>query len=69
MEPPSNAPAVGKTNYKKGEVKAKIIIISSIQKNLVAYIYNLGTSKEMYDNLIGMFKVKMQIKSSLSRTS
>ena len=57
MEPPSNAPAIGKTKYKKGEVKAKSIIIDSIQKHLVAYISDLGTSKEMYDKLIGMFKV------------
>ena len=33
------------------------ILIDSIQNHLVAYIYDLGTYKEMYDNLIGMFKV------------
>lgn len=39
------------------EVKAKKIIIDSIEKHLVAYIFYLGTSKEMYDKLVGMFKV------------
>ena len=57
VEPPSNALVVAKTKYKKGEVKVKRIIIDSIQKHLVAYIFDLGTSKEMYDKLIGMFKV------------
>ena len=37
VAPPSNAPATAKTNYKKGEVKAKKNIVDSIQKNLVAY--------------------------------
>ena len=56
-EPPSNAPAAAKMKDEKGEVKAKRIIIDSIQKHLVAYISDLGTSKEMYDKLVGMFKV------------
>jgi len=56
-EPPSNAPAVAKTKYDKGEFKAKKIIIDSIHKPLVAYISDLETSKEMYDKLVGMFKV------------
>jgi len=30
VEPPSNAPVATKTKYKKGEVKAKIIIIDFI---------------------------------------
>ena len=54
-EPPSNAPAATKTKYKKGEVKAKIIR-DPIHKHLVAYISELGTSKEMYDKLVSMFK-------------
>ena len=57
VEPPSNALAAAKTKYKKGEVKAKKIIIDSIQKHLVAYISDIGTSKEMYEKLVGMFKV------------
>lgn len=59
VEPPLNAPVAAKRKYKKGEVKAKRIIIDSIQKHLVAYIYDLGTYKEMYDLLIGIFKVKI----------
>eukprot|EP00253_Pinus_taeda_P002492 PITA_02492 len=57
VEPPSNAPVAAKTKYKKGEVKVKKVIIDSIQKHLVAYIFDLETSKEMYDKLVGMFKV------------
>jgi len=57
VEPPSNAPATTKTKYKKGEVKAKTIIINSIQKHLVAYIFGLEISKEMYDKPVGMFKM------------
>ena len=33
------------------------MIRESINKNLVAYISELGTSKEMYDKLILMFRV------------
>ena len=55
-EPPSNAPAAAKTNYKKGEVKSKQIIRDSINKHLVAYIYDLNTSKEIYHRFVGMFK-------------
>ena len=57
VEPPSNAPTVAKTKYRKGEVKAKKILIDSIQNNLVSYISDLGTYKDMYDKLIGMLKV------------
>lgn len=55
-EPPSNALVATKTKYKKGEVKAKKIIRDYIHKHLVAYISDLGTSKEMYDKLVCMFK-------------
>ena len=55
-EPPSNASTVTKTKYKKGEVKAKKIIMDSIHKHLVAYISDLGTFREMYDKLVSMFK-------------
>lgn len=53
----------------KGEVKAKKIIIGSIQKHLVAYIYDLGTSKEMYNKLVGMFKVNNANQILFLRTS
>lgn len=55
-EPPSNALATTKTKYKKGEVKAKKIIRDSIHKHLVAYVFDLNASKEIYDRLVGMFK-------------
>ena len=48
--------AATKTKYKKGEIKAKLIIRESIHKSLVAYISELGTSKEMYDKFVLMFK-------------
>lgn len=57
MEPPSNAPTAAKTKYKKGEVKSRRIIIDSIQKHLFSYIFYLGTSKEMYNKLVGMLMV------------
>ena len=50
-EPTSNAPISTKTKYKKGENKANKIIRDYIHKHLVAYISELGTSKEMYDKL------------------
>ena len=55
-EPPSIAPAATKTKYRKGEIKAKMIIWDSIHKHLVAYIFELSTSKEMYDKLVSMFR-------------
>ena len=56
QEPPSTATVVAKTKYKKGEIKAKLMIREFIHKTLVAYIFELGTSKEMYDKLILMSK-------------
>ena len=55
-EPPSNAPSATKTKYRKGKIKAKMIIRDSIHKHLVAYISELSTSKEMYDKLVSMFR-------------
>ena len=57
VELPSNAFAAAQTKYKKGNVKAKNIIVDSIHKPLVAYIFYLEKSKKMYDKLVGMFKV------------
>lgn len=62
VEPPSNAPTAAKRKYKKGEVKAKRIIIDSIQKHLVAYNYYFGTSKDKYDKMAGTFKVNNENK-------
>ena len=56
QEPPSTATVAAKSKYKKGEIKAKLMIRDSIHKSLVAYISELGTSKEMYDKLVNMFK-------------
>ena len=42
--------------YRKGEIKVKMIIMDSIHKHLVAYISELGTSKEMYDKLVSMIR-------------
>lgn len=56
-EPPSNAPAAAKTKYNRVEFQAKKIIRDSINKHMVAYISKLKTSKEIYDRLVGMFKV------------
>ena len=53
---PSHASAATKTKYRRGEVKAKMIIRDSIHKHLVASISELGTSKEMYDKLVSMFR-------------
>eukprot|EP00253_Pinus_taeda_P004195 PITA_04195 len=50
-EPPSNALVATNKKYTKGEVKAKKIIQDSIDKRLVAYIFDLNTSKEIYDRL------------------
>eukprot|EP00253_Pinus_taeda_P020214 PITA_20214 len=57
LKPPSNVSAATKNKYTKGEVKAKKIIQDLIDKRLVAYISNLNTSKEIYNKLVGMFKV------------
>ena len=43
-------------NQVQGENKAKKIVRDSIHKHLVAYISELGTSKEMYDKLVGKFR-------------
>ena len=67
QEPPSSTPAATKTKYKKGEIKAKLMIRDSIHKSLVAYISELGTSKEMYDKLVNMSRPTMRIKSYSSR--
>ena len=56
-KPPSNAPVATRNKYTKGEIKAKKIIQDSIDKRLVAYVFELNTSKEIYDRLVSLFKV------------
>ena len=57
QEPPSNASAAVRNKYKKGEIRAKLLIRESINKSLVAYISELGTSKEMYDKLLSLIHI------------
>ena len=45
QEPPSIGTVAAKSKYKKGEIKAKLMIRDSIHNSLVAYISELGTSK------------------------
>ena len=61
-EPPSNAPAATKTKYRRGEVKAKMIIKDSIHKHLVAYIFELGTSKECKISWVACSGLAMLVK-------
>ena len=56
-EPPVNASAVVKNKHKKGELKAKQIIVDGLQGNLLAYVGNLRMSKDMYDKIVGMYEV------------
>lgn len=46
-EPPSNAFAALKPKYKKGELKAKKIIIDGLQDHLLVYVGSLKKSKDM----------------------
>ena len=55
QEPPSTAPAATKSSIRRGNQR-KLMIKDAIHKSLVAYIFELGTSKEMYDKLVNMFK-------------
>jgi len=43
--PPENAPQAAKSKYKKGDIKAKKIIIDSLRDHLHVYISSLKTSK------------------------
>ena len=49
VEPPSNVPPDARNKWKNEEIKAKKIIWDSIDKRLVAYVFELNTSKEIYD--------------------
>ena len=53
QEPPSNATAATKTKYRKGEIKAKMIIQDSIHKHLVAYISELNTYQDVNFGQLG----------------
>lgn len=55
--PPENSPQVVKSEYKKGEIKDKNTVIDSLRDHLLVYISSLKTSKEMYNNIVGMYEV------------
>ena len=70
-DPPKNDSAY--LINKKGESKAKKIIVDSLQDHLLAYVGNLRKSKEMYDNIVGMYEVKnlshiMDLKNQLKES-
>ena len=54
---PENALVAAKNKYKKGELKAKKIIVDGLQDHLLAYVGNFKNFKEMYDKLAGMYEV------------
>ena len=56
-EAPKNASASLKNMYKKGESKAKKIIVDGLQDHLLAYVGNLGKSKDMYDKIADMHEI------------
>jgi len=57
VEPPENANISAKSKYKKGEIKAKKIIIDPRQDRPITYVSKMKKSKEMYDKLIGMYEI------------
>ena len=56
-ESPENASTSLKNRYKKGECKAKQIIVDSLQDHLLAYVGNLRKSK-VYDKIADMYEIK-----------
>lgn len=56
-EPIENVFIVVKDKYKKGEIKAKKLIIDSFKDHLLTCIVKLEKSKDVYDKLVGMYEV------------
>ena len=56
-EPPENFNANVIYKYKKGEIKAKKLIIDSLRGHFITYVSKSKKSEEMYDKLIGMYEV------------
>jgi len=56
-EPSENTSTTANNKYKKGELKAKKIIVDALQVNLPAYVGILRNSKDMYDKIVGMYEV------------
>ena len=56
-KPPENASASLKNRCKKGESKAKQIIVDGLQDHLLAYVGKLRKYKDMHDNIVGMYEI------------
>jgi len=56
FEPLENALATSKAKYKKGEIKAKKIIIDSLKYYFLTYIRKLKNSKDIYDKVVDMYE-------------
>ena len=54
-EPTAN---VGRTNYKKNQAKAKMIIYDSVKENLMSVITPLKTTKECFETLTNIYEKK-----------
>lgn len=57
LGPPKNASTAVKSKYKKGDLKAKKILIDGFQDHLHVYVGSLKKSKDIYGNLVGMYEV------------
>ena len=53
-----NSLVVVKSKYKKGELKAKKILIDGLQYHLLVYVGSLKKYKDIYDKPIGMYEFK-----------
>ena len=56
-KPPENDFASLKNRCKKGQSKENQIIADGLQDHLLAYVGNLGQSKDMYDKIAGMHEI------------
>ena len=52
---PSKEDIQAYTKYMKGDVRARRILIESIQDSLIPSVSNLESSKEIYDKLVELF--------------
>jgi len=57
IDPPENASVVVKSEYKKGDIRTRKIILDSLSDHLITYVSSLKKTKEMYDKLTGMFAI------------
>lgn len=46
-----------KARFRKGEVKAQRIFFESLKDNLIPFILELATLKEVYDTLVNLFLI------------